>query len=190
MDGLAFGDKASATVLRAPRPAGDEWAWHGRFDVACVGPDGRVRWRDTAENLVTAEGLRICLEIMFRAQSSITSWYLGLVDNAGFSAFAPADVISAGGHTGWVENVAYTNTNRPAWTTSAASGGSVTNPTSANFNMNATVTIKGLFLVSSNVVNGTAGTMFSEAAFSGGPQLVNNGDTLQCTYTLTTTSTT
>jgi hypothetical protein len=191
IDSLAFGDEASARVLRAPRHAGDGIAFHGRFDVACVGPDGRERWRDYAENLVCAEGLRMCLEIMFRAQSAIANWYLGLVDNASFTTgFAGSDVIGAGGHPGWVENINYTNTNRPQWITSAASGGSITNPTSANFNMNATVTIKGLFLVSSNVVNGTSGTLFSEAAFSGGNQLVNTGDTLQCTYTLSTTSTT
>jgi hypothetical protein len=32
---------------------GDDLALTGRYEIACVGPDGEIKWRDTIDNLVT-----------------------------------------------------------------------------------------------------------------------------------------
>ena len=70
----------------------------------------------------------------------------------------------------------------------AAASQGVTNGTTSDFTMNATATIKGLFLNSDSTKSGTAGLLFSTAAFSGGNQSVNSGDTLKVTYTVSATS--
>ena len=66
----------------------------------------------------------------------------------------------------------------------------MTNATTADFNMTpgSAVTIKGLFLCSDNTKGGTTGTLFATAAFTGGNQTVNNGDTLKVTYTVSATA--
>lgn len=178
--------EASATVLRALPPGQvrviDQAGLGGKFHVRCIDKDGNLKWEDEAYNLVTNTGLNNVLDVYIRAQTQTTSWYMGLVDNSGFSAFAGADTASS--HAGWTENQSYSNANRPGWSPGAASSQSITNSSTVNFNMNGTATIKGLFIISNNTVGGTTGILFSEAAFSGGTQAVNNGDTLQCTYTL------
>jgi hypothetical protein len=50
------------------------------------------------------------------------------------------------------------------------------------------LTVKGLFLISDSTKGGTTGTLFSTAAFTGGTQAVNSGDTLKVTYTVAATS--
>jgi hypothetical protein len=142
---------------------------------------------------VVSNGLDLILNVMFRSTSAITTWYLGLVDNAGFSTFAATDTISSGGHPGWNEvssgNVG--NTTRPQWIPAAPgspNANSIVNSSAVAFNMTPTVgttiTIKGLFLVSDSTWGGTAGTLFSTASFQGGTQAVNNGDVLKVTYTV------
>jgi hypothetical protein len=153
----------------------------GKFSVRCIDPDGNVKWEDEAYNLVTNTGLNNVLDVYIRNQSQTAAWYMGLVDNSGFTAFAGADTMSS---HGWTENQSYSNANRPQWSPGAASLQSITNSSTVNFNMNASATIKGLFITSNNTVGGASGILFSEAAFAGGNQSVNTGDMLQCTYTL------
>jgi hypothetical protein len=55
----------------------------------------------------------------------------------------------------------------------------------AAFNINATATVGGAFLISDNTKGGTTGTLFSAADFqSPGDRTVVSGDTLNITYTL------
>ena len=65
-------------------------------------------------------GLNHILETEFHSGAQVTTWYIGLVDNAGFSAFANADTMAS--HAGWAESSAYTEANRPTWTAGAAGG--------------------------------------------------------------------
>jgi hypothetical protein len=111
----------------------------------------------------------------------VTTWYIGLVENAGFSAFANADTMAS--HAGWAESSAYTEANRPTWTAGAAASRQITNAATVDFSINASVTIKGLFIASNNTKGGTTGTLWSTAAF-GSRVALNNGDTLKVTYTL------
>jgi hypothetical protein len=162
----------------------------GHFIVECYDRDGNLRWEDTAENGVTDAGIASLLNIYFRASTQVTAWYLGLIDNSGFVAFSAADTMTS--HAGWSEvaTSAYSNSTRVQWSPGAASGGAVVNSSTADHSMTngSALTVKGLFLVSENTKGGTAGTLFATAAFTGGTQAVNNGDTLKVTYTVGATS--
>ncbi len=160
----------------------------GYFVVECFDKDGNLKWEDTAENGVTNNALNDILNVYLRGTAQTANWYLGLVDNANYTGFAAADTMTS--HTGWVENIQYSGTNRPQWTAAAAANQGVTNTTTVNFAMTPTsgATIRGIFLTSDNTLNGTAGNLFATAAFSGGTQTVNNGDTLKVTYTVSATS--
>jgi hypothetical protein len=131
---------------------------------------------------------RLRAEHLFRGGTAITTWYIGLVDNAGWTGYNLTDTISSHSSPNtWAENTDYSNANRPTWSPGAPSGNAISNGTTVDFNMNpasGTRTIKGLFLVSNNTVGGTTGTLFSTASFAGGTQTVNNGDTLKVTYTI------
>jgi hypothetical protein len=151
-----------------------------------IDPQGRVKSEGYGHNLITNTALNDVLNEYIRGTSQITAWYMGLVDNSGFSAFAAADTSAS--HAGWSENANYSQVTRPQWSPGAASSQSITNSSSVNFSMTGTVTIRGIFIISNNTISGTSGTLFSEAAFSGGNQSVNNGDTLQATYSLSLAS--
>jgi hypothetical protein len=154
--------------------------------VRVLDATGRLKSEDWGHNLICNTALNDVLNEYIRATTQTTAWYMGLVDNAGYSAFAATDTSSS--HSGWAENQAYTQSTRPQWSPSAASSQSITNSSSVNFSINATVTIRGIFIISNSTIGGTTGTLFSEAAFSGGNQSCNSGDTLQSTYTLSLAS--
>jgi hypothetical protein len=158
----------------------------GYFVIECRDAEGNLRWEDTAENGVTNNALNDILNVYLRGTSQTANWYLGLVDNASYTAFAAADTMTS--HTGWIENVGYSGTTRNQWTAAAAASQGVTNTSTVNFSMTATATIRGIFLTSDNTLSGTAGNLFATAAFTGGTQSVNSGDTLKVTYTVSATS--
>lgn len=163
----------------------------GFFVVECIGPDGQRKWIDAAKNGVTNAGIASLLNVYFGAATQITTWYIGLIDNAGFTGLNAADTMAS--HAGWSEvgSGNTSNSTRPQWSPGAASGGSVVNGTTVNYSMinGSALTVYGVFLVSDSTKAGTTGTLFSTAAFSTGNQPVNNGDTLKITYTVSATST-
>lgn len=190
MDSLRTSDSAGCRVIHedGTRHIADTGGCHdfaklcGHYHVVCRDKYGNIKWEDDAYNLITNVGINDVLNEYIRGTTQTTAWYMGLVDNAGFTAFANADTASS--HSGWAESIAYSNGARLQWSPGAASGQSITNGSSVNFSINATATIRGLFISSVATLSATTGILFSEAAFSGGNQSVNSGDTLQCTYTL------
>jgi hypothetical protein len=192
MDCMSFSDVAEGVVERArPEQYSSGLAIGGEFHVQCFGPDGVLKWEDTAKNMVVLAALDDVLNVYLRNQAPVTQWYLGLVDNAGFTAFANTDSMTS--HTGWSEVASgnYSDATRIAWSPGASSGQTVTNGTTCDFHMTPTsaLTVRGLFLVSDSTKGGTAGKLFATAAFSGGNQTCNNGDTLKTTYSVSSSST-
>ena len=133
------------------------------------------------------------------AATQISSWFLGLIDDAGYTALADTDTydnIDQVGN-GWDEFSDYTDagngdsaTTRPAWPVDAASTQSITNSLVAVFDMTGPGTVKGLFLVG-GVANANlkgnhepGGTLWVTALFAGGGVVVQNGDQLKITYTV------
>jgi len=167
-------------ILRRTGGIADKFRPAGKFHVQHL-RDGKVINEFDVPNGIVDVGLNHILETEFHAGAQITTWYIGLVDNAGFSAFANADTMAS--HAGWAESSAYMEANRPTWTAGAAASRQITNATTVDFSINATVTIKGLFITSNNTKGGSTGTLWSTAAF-GSTVSLNNGDTLKVTYTL------
>ena len=153
----------------------------GKFRVVCFDRDGSEKWSHDLPNGIVDVGLHYLLEASFRAGAAISTWYVGLIDNAAFSALANADTMAS--HAGWTESVAYTQATRPAWTAGVAATRTMTNAVSVDFSMNATAVIRGLFINSNNTKSGTTGTLWSTAAF-GTNAPVADGDTLKITYTV------
>ena len=133
-------------------------------------------------NGIVDEGMNHILDTQFHGSSQVTTWYIGLVDNSGFSTFADGDTLSS--HAGWSEFTNYTESNRVTWQEDAASSRSISNSTTADFSINATGNLKGVFVSSNNVKStGNTGTLWATAAFSS-VVATANGDTLKVTYTV------
>lgn len=154
------------------------------------GPDGRwrrkLKWIDGFENLVTTEGKNDTLNKYFKGSSYTAAFFVGLVDNAGFSAFAAGDTAAQiGGSNGWAEATAYSEGTRQTLTLGTPSGGAVDNSASkATFSINGTVTIHGAFAITDNTKSGTSGVLYGEGAFSADRPLLP-GDIVKVTVTLT-----
>lgn len=153
----------------------------GRFRVEHYDKEGNLKAVYRVPNGIVDVGLNKILEDMFNGGTQSTTWYIGLVNNSGFSAFANADTMAS--HAGWTESTDYTETARPEWTAGTAASRSITNASTVDFSINATVTLKGIFIVNNATKSGTAGTLWSTAAFASNVSAVN-GDTLKITYTV------
>ena len=153
----------------------------GRWKAECYGDDGKLKWVEEVPNGITDIGINAILDIAFRNQTQIATWYAGLIDNSGFTALAAADTMAS--HAGWSESVAYSDANRITWSTIAAASRLITNTTTMDFSINATATINGIFITSDNTKSGTSGTLWSTASFSTTRSVVN-GDTLRLTYSV------
>lgn len=161
--------------------AGTGFEVGGYMDVECYDSDGKLKWTDRVHNIIPNAALDNILNVYYAAATQTTTFYMGMVDNAAFSAFAAADTMAS--HTGWTESTACSNSVRPTWTPGAASGQSIANGTQVTFTINATATIKGFFLTTVNTLGGTTGTLNATAALSSA-QAVANGDSLKVTYTI------
>jgi hypothetical protein len=153
---------------------------HGHYVIECRGSDGKIKWTEEIENLVTTQGKNDALDKYLSGSAYTALWYLGLISAASYSNIVVGD--TAASHAGWTESAAYTQANRPTASFSAASGGSKSLSSAAVFSINADVTIKGCFLISNNVKSGTTGILYSAGLFTGGDKVVQNGDTLNVSY--------
>jgi len=133
------------------------------------------------KNAVVDDGLDKILDVMFHDVTKIATWYIGIVNNAGFTGYAAGD--NMGGHGGWTEWTSYDEANRVTWTEGAASGQSITNATPVDFTMSASGTVRGLFLTSNNTKSGTTGTLWATADFAS-TVTVADDDVLKVTYTI------
>jgi hypothetical protein len=184
---LNIRDEALASVDHSPAPAPaarpmSEFKPKGRFQVEHWNKDGELLGTYDVPNGITDEGMNHILETEFHGGTPITTWYIGLVDNASFSAFANADVMNS--HAGWIEYTGYSNSTRVAWTPGSAASRSITNASTDDFNINVnSQTIKGIFITEGSAKGGTTGKLWSTAAF-GSTVPVNSGDVLKITYTV------
>jgi len=134
------------------------------------------------DNGITDEGIHHVLDRFTDIDGPTTSladWYALLIDNASFTGLADADTMSS--HSGWIENVDYSEGVRQTLNFSSAATRSISD--SVSFSINATVTIEGLAVSSDSTKSGTSGTLFSTAQFASAPALVS-GNTLTANYTL------
>lgn len=151
----------------------------GVFELVCRDKNGRVKWRDTAENLVVNEGLQNILDTTFSGGTAIDPWFVGLTDNSP----TPAAGDTLASHAGWVEFDEYTG-NRQTYVEVRAAQ-TLTNAASvASFPITgAGGGVGGAFLA--GVATGSASDLMCVAALTGGNRVVASGDTVEVTYTFT-----
>ena len=179
-------DSASAGLV-ATRTGVEGGGAGGVFTVECVGPDGQIKWTEKFHNLVVNEGLQDMNSQYFKGSGYVAAWYVGLVEGPGSgNTYAAGDTLAS--HAGWTElaaSTAYTGNRKAAvfGTATTADPSVISNSASpASFAMlvNGT-TVAGALLCSA--ASGTSGVLFSVGSFTGGDKFVDNGDTLNVTYT-------
>lgn len=152
-----------------------------QYSVECW-RDDRLIWEESFHNLVTTAGRNQVLDATFRAGKGANAWCVGLVDNAGFAAYAVADTMVS--HAGWAESTAYAEAARPSYLPSAAASASINNSASkAVFTMNLYAIIRGAFLVDVATKGGTLGTLYGVGDFVVARSVIN-GDVLRVTITV------
>jgi hypothetical protein len=176
-------DIVTATVATT-QGFGEGASGGGVFHFKCYDKDGNLKWEDSAKNLVVNAGLQDMNTKYFKGVTYTAAWYIGLVDNAGFSAYAAADTLAS--HAGWTESTAYSGGNRATATfgTATTADPSVisNSATPGAFSITSSVTIRGAFLCNVQSNASTSGLLFSVSDFTGGNRSVVNGDTLNVTY--------
>ena len=179
MNELGFESKASVSLTRQ-RGVESSVSPQGHFTVEHI-RDGEILQTYKFPNGVTNVGKDNILEVAFHSGTQITAWHVGLINLASFTALAAADVMNS--HTGWIYFTSYTESTRVAWAADAAASQAISNSTPATFNINATGTVKGVFLTSDNTKSGTSGTLWATALFTADVAVVNT-DQLKVTYTV------
>jgi len=182
-------DAPSASVT-VGKNANEDMIITGRFTATCYDSEGNLKWEEHFPNLVVNVGKIDLLNKYFAGSGYTAAWYLGLVNGGTSPTYNAADTMSS--HSGWTEVTGYSNATRPAasFGSATASGGGAgsagtgTISTSATaFNINATNTVAGAFLTTSNTIGGTTGTLFSAGSFTSGNRSVLSGDVLNVTWT-------
>jgi len=134
------------------------------------------------DNGIVTVGFNKLLDIMFNAAIQINMWYMGLIDNVGFTGLATTDIMGA--HAGWTELITYTQANRPALNTGTlASAQTLVASSVTIFTINSTQNVKGVFIVNDNTKAGTAGLLWCTALLDS-VKPVANGDSFKILYTL------
>ncbi len=178
---LSLLDQSAPSVIASNRLSEGGEAPYFVYEFECRDAEGNVKWSETVRNLVTTAGKNDLLDKYFAGSAYTAGWFMGLVDNASFTAIAAADTMAS--HAGWIESVVYSNATRPAIAFAAASGGTKVTSAAVAFNINGAATINGVFVNSVNTKSGTTGILYSAGSFSG-TRAVSNGDTLNVQLTL------
>lgn len=153
----------------------------GVYTVECRDKHGNLKWSDDFKNLVTTGGKNDALDKYLSGSAYTAAWYLGLIGIASYTT-GPAAGDTAATHGGWAEASGYSQASRPTAAFAVASAGSKALSSAAVFSINADTTIKGCFLISNATKGGTTGILYSAGLFTGGDKVVQNGDTLNVSY--------
>jgi hypothetical protein len=147
---------------------------------------------DPKPNTFTTEGMARILNVCFRAQATDAAIYCGIYKGVVTPAVGDtaAAKLGAGGTYSECQDADYDSpaTNRPAYTMASTSTAVATNTASkATFVMNASITVYGAFLASSQAKTATTGTLFCAKNFTASRAVIAD-DELAITYQLTLTT--
>lgn len=156
----------------------------GFYTVQCHDQEGNLLWEERIDNLVTTVGGNFALDTLLSGSGYTAAWYIGLIGATGYTT-GPNLADTAASHGGWAESTAYSNAARGATSWNAASAKSKALSAGVSFTINATDSIKGMFLISNSAKGGTTGTLYSAGLFTGGDQPVVSGNVLTVSYTAT-----
>lgn len=199
MSSLNFSQGSNCELVRAQHTNLNKLLATGRVKIDHYRGTERINSYEFPNGIVN-EGKNYLLNAGFHNTTPYALWYCGLIDLTGYSALAADDTyddINQAGN-GWDEFTNYTDANngdsavtRPVWSNDAASGQSITNSTTAIFDITANGTVKGVFIVggTGGAVNksdhaATNNVLWATALFGSGDVAVLNGDQLKVTYTV------
>lgn len=172
---MKFSD-TSNVGLAANNAVMDEFNPCGVFKIVCYASDGSISWEEESPNLVVNQGKNDLLNQYFRGSVYTGSFFVGL---KGAGTVAAADTITS---KAWSEVTPYSNATRPAYTTVAPTTQTISNSASpAIYNINATSSVSGCFIITNSTKGGTTGTLFSAVDFAVSRNVLS-GDTLTVTY--------
>ncbi len=181
-------ESAASANYRAGLDTHEQAQATGKFVAECYGPDGNLKWRDEAPNVVTTVGKNLMLDTALAGGSAYTvvGPFLGMISSVSYGA-GPVAADTMASHAGWTE-AGGTNAPSPRKTISwsAASAGSKAMSAAQAFAITSSGTIKGCFVIygtgAVSTIDNTSGTLWSAGLFSGGDKVVGNGDTLNVSY--------
>jgi hypothetical protein len=162
---------------------------HGRYEIECIGADGKLKWREVVDNVVCTVGKNLMLDSSLAgAAYTVVGPYMGLISSTSYTAVAAGDTMTS--HSGWLEAGGATapaySGNRKTAVWSASSAGSKALSAALSFAITSTGTVKGAFLNfgtgASATKDDTGGVLWSAGTFSTGDKAVVNGDTLNVNY--------
>jgi len=187
-------DACSATVIRGAGTKEDA-SPGGYYTAECYDEDGNLKWSDYIKNVVTDQGRNHMLGVEFKSVTQITAWYIGLISSVkganNYAAVANTDTQAS--HSNWGQcnsnnapNYGQTSLRQVTFATAATKA--IASSNAAVFSISGSGTVKGAFLTSNanknNLTSGpTTGTLYSAGLFTGGDKVVQNGDTLNVSYT-------
>jgi len=183
-------DCSDASVTRG-NGASERAEAHGRYEIECIGADGKLKWRETIDNVVCTAGKNLALDSFLAGSGyTVTGPFLGLISSVSYTAVAAADTMTS--HAGWLEaglaNLPTYTGNRKTAPFSAAASGSKALSAAQSFGITAAGTVKGAFLCFGTgavaTKDDTGGVLLSAGAFASGDQVVINGDTLNVNWAL------
>ncbi len=198
-DQMAIGESARCEVVRPAHQILDLFDPKGHFKIEHL-REGKLIGVYEAPNLIVNEGKNRLLDTMFGLTASFTkyeTWYIGLVDNAGFTNFQAGDTYdNIDGTNAWDEWQGYdVPATRPLWTQGVAASQVITNAVPVTFTMDTAGTLEGLFLCAgpnaATKGNHEPGTTPNEnvlwcgTSFASGTVAVLDNDQLKVTYTIT-----
>ena len=162
---------------------------HGRYEIECIGADGKLKWREVIDNIVQTVGKNLALDTFLAGTTyTVTGPYMSLISSTSFTAVNAGDTMAS--HSGWLEaggtNAPAYSGNRKTATWSAAASGSKALSAALSFGITSSGTVKGAFLCygtgASATKDDTGGVLWSAGTFTTGDKAVVNGDTLNVNY--------
>src|SRR4029077_1427273 len=118
-------ESSDASVIRGSG-IGEQAEAHGRYEIECIGADGKLKWRETIKNVVATVGKNLALDTFLAGSSyTVVGPFMGLISSTSYSAVAVGDTMAS--HAGWLEaggtNAPTYSGNRKTAVWSAASAG-------------------------------------------------------------------
>ena len=158
----------------------------GIFTVECRDKSGNLKWQSKSHNLVVNVGLADMNTKYFKGSGYTAAWYVGIYGPASTNSPSSSDTMAS--HAGWTEVTDYSNPTRPLavfGNATTADPSVIANSASpAQFLINASANVGGAFLTTGDSPGGSSGILFSASDFQApGDRVVQNGDTLNVTYT-------
>jgi hypothetical protein len=154
----------------------------GWFDLTYRNPLGLVEWMAGFRNGVTVEGVNHFGNAVFRGGPRYSLWYVGLIDQSGFSGLSEEDTHLL--HPGWSEYAGVTGSNRVLWQPGAASGGLMASAVPSVLSITADGEVRGAFLASRQPVGLASGAVLYSTGRAAAGLAVEAGGTVAVNYSV------